>query len=69
MNETYVPVQRIVKVGIRGDPFVAAGETLGSIVDHGRVERAPIFIDALRSKQNREKTKLTRKQINGEKKN
>ena len=61
MNETYVPVQRIVKVGIRGDPFVAAGETLGSIVDHGRVERASLFVNALRSKQNRGKNEIKKK--------
>ena len=57
MNETKVAVQRMVKIGERRDPFVTAVDTLGSVVDHGRVEHVPFFVDALRSKTKRGKAR------------
>ena len=58
MNEAKVAVQRIVKIGERCDPFVAAVEALRSIVDHGRLERVPLLIDALRSITKKGKHKI-----------
>lgn len=40
---------------------MAAVETLGSIVDHGRVEHVPLIVDALRSKQKGGKYEIKKK--------
>ena len=47
VNEAEVAVQRVVKVGEGGDPRVAAGRALRTVVHHGGVERLPLLVDAL----------------------